>query len=40
MSQEGPSVEQLEQQLKVLRRKLERSEWHRADLENQQTEKK
>jgi len=30
-----PSVEKLEKQLRVLQRKLERSEWHRADLESQ-----
>jgi len=29
------SIEELEKQLRVLQRKLERSEWHRADLENQ-----
>jgi len=31
----GPSVEKLEKQLRVLQRRLERSEWHRADLESQ-----
>ena len=35
MNGNTPSAEQLEKQLRVLQRKLERSEWHRADLENQ-----
>ena len=35
MSEGTPSAEQLEKQLRVLQRKLERSEWHRVDLENQ-----
>ncbi|WP_412061283.1 ATP-binding protein [Rubrivirga sp. IMCC45206] len=35
MSDAPLSVETLEKQLRVLKKKLERSEWHRADLENQ-----
>ena len=35
MTDARPSAEQLERQIRVLQRKLERSEWHRADLENQ-----
>ncbi|MDX1418737.1 MAG: ATP-binding protein [Rubricoccaceae bacterium] len=35
MSTPPPSVEKLEKQLRVLKKKLERSEWHRVDLENQ-----
>ncbi len=35
MSDTTPSAEKLEKQLRVLRKKLERSEWHRGDLENQ-----
>ncbi|WP_412069181.1 sensor histidine kinase [Rubrivirga sp. IMCC43871] len=35
MSDAPPSVETLEKQLRVLKKKLERSEWHRADLESQ-----
>jgi hypothetical protein len=35
MSETTPSIEKLEKQLRVLQRKLERSEWHRVDLENQ-----
>ena len=35
MSEASSSVEKLEKQLRVLRKKLERSEWHRSDLENQ-----
>jgi hypothetical protein len=35
MSSSGTTIEKLEKQLRVLQRKLERSEWHRVDLENQ-----
>ena len=35
MSDAAPSVEKLEKQLRMLKKKLERSEWHRVDLENQ-----
>lgn len=35
MTENSPSAEKLEKQLRVLQRKLERSEWHRADLESQ-----
>jgi len=35
LSGNGPTIEKLEKQIRVLQRKLERSEWHRADLESQ-----
>ena len=35
MSENAPSVEKLAKQIRVLERKIERSEWHRIDLENQ-----
>jgi signal transduction histidine kinase len=35
MSETDRSIAQLEKQLRVVQRKLERSDWHRADLENQ-----
>jgi hypothetical protein len=35
VSDNPPSAAKLEKQLRVLERKLERSEWHRVDLENQ-----
>jgi len=35
VSDNAPSAAKLEKQLRVLQRKLERSEWHRVDLENQ-----
>ena len=35
MSENTTSAAKLEKQLRVLQRKLERSEWHRVDLENQ-----